>query len=58
MNEFFSICEYFDISPCEFFDTGHKNPALIAKIVDELKELDDDDMLMILTFINRLNRQP
>ncbi len=56
MNEFFSICEYFGISPCEFFDTGQNNPALISKIVEELKELDDDDILMILTFIKRLNR--
>ncbi len=56
MNEFFSICEYFNISPSEFFNTGHNNPALIAKVVDELKELNDDDILMILTFINRLNR--
>lgn len=56
MNEFFSICEYFGISPCEFFDTGQKDPVLISKIIEELKELNDDDMLMILTFIRRLNK--
>ena len=57
MNEFFSICDYFDISPCEFFDTSQSNPPLIAKVMDELKKLNDDDILMILSLINRLNRQ-
>lgn len=57
MNEFFSICDYFDISPCEFFDTKQNNPALISKVIDELKELNDDDILLMLTIINRLHKK-
>lgn len=57
MNEFFSICDYFNISPCDFFDTEQNNPALLSKVVEELKALNDDDILLILTFINRLHRQ-
>lgn len=56
MNEFFSICDYFDIRPHDFFDTAQSNPPLIAKVMDELKKLNDDDVLMILSIINRLNR--
>jgi transcriptional regulator with XRE-family HTH domain len=56
LSEFFAICEYFDISPSEFFDDKLANPELINKAVEGLKDLDDSDVLMILNFINRLNR--
>ena len=54
MSEFFSICDYFEITPLEFFDTNLKNPELIQKAVSGLKKLDDADMILILTYINRL----
>ena len=54
MNEFFAICEYFDITPAEFFDEGTDHPELISKAVDGLKKLNDDDRLLILNHINRL----
>ncbi|MGI6176044.1 MAG: helix-turn-helix domain-containing protein [Christensenellales bacterium] len=56
MNEFFSICEYFNITPAEFFDEGLENPELIKKAVKGLKNLNDDDMLLILNHINRLQK--
>lgn len=56
MSEFFSICEYFDITPVEFFDTEHSNPELLSKAMEEIQSLNDDDLLLILTFINRLKK--
>lgn len=56
MGEFFSICDYFGITPMEFFDTGCENPALISKVTEELCTLDKDDVLMILSFIERLKK--
>lgn len=56
LTEFFSICDYFGITPQEFFDAEHKDPALTGKAIDEIKRLDDEDTLMILTLINRINR--
>lgn len=56
LSEFFSICEYFDITPSEFFDDKLANPELIHKAVEGLKNLDDSDVLLILNCINRLNR--
>jgi transcriptional regulator with XRE-family HTH domain len=56
MNEFFSICEYFNITPAEFFDEELENPELIKKAVKGLKNLNDDDMLLILNHINRLQK--
>lgn len=44
MSVFFDICNYFDISPQEFFDKDIHNPDHIHKIVDQLKMLSDDDL--------------
>lgn len=57
MSEFFSICDYFGITPSEFFDTEQRSPVLIAKAIEELKSLNDNDMLLALTFLNRLNQK-
>ena len=57
MREFFSICEYFGITPLEFFDDKIKHPELIQKAVEGLKNLDDSDILMILGHINRLQKK-
>ena len=54
MKEFFSICEYFGITPMDFFDTEHEDPALTGKAVEEVRSLDDDDVLLILTLIKRI----
>lgn len=57
LSEFFAICEYFGITPAEFFDDKLSNPELIQKAVEGLKALDDSDILMILNHINRLQRK-
>lgn len=54
LKEFFSICEYFGITPQQFFDTSTPNPGLMQKAVDGMKKLNEDDMLMVLGIINRL----
>ncbi len=57
MTEFFSICDYFNITPIEFFDTKHSNPELLSKAIEEIQTLDDEDMLLILTLINRIKKE-
>jgi len=54
MKEFFSICDYFGITPQQFFDDADPNPELIQKALTGMKQLDEDDMLMLLGIINRL----
>lgn len=56
LSEFFTICDYFEISPHDFFNTEHENPILISKIIEELKDLDDDDILLLLTLIKRIKK--
>ena len=54
MKEFFAICDYFEITPQQFFDTSEQNPELIQKALEGMRWLDEGDMLMLLGFINRL----
>lgn len=54
LKEFFAICDYFEITPQQFFDESTPDPELIQKAVSGMKQLDESDMLMLLGFINRL----
>lgn len=54
MQAFFYICEYFQISPMEFFETENHYPIKINRIVEELKTLDDMQLDTVLAVINGL----
>lgn len=54
MTEFLTICDYFQITPMEFFDTGVNNPKLLNKTIQSIMQLDDEDLELILQNINRL----
>ena len=57
MKEFLAICEYFELTPQQFFDEGTQSPELIQKAVTGMKQLNEDDMLMLLGIINRLLKE-
>ena len=54
MKEFLAICEYFDLTPQQFFDEGMQNPELIQKAINGMKQLGEDDLLLLLSLINRM----
>ena len=54
LKEFFSICEYFDISPAEFFNIKTENPKLSGDIIALLEQLDEADLELVLRMIQRL----
>lgn len=54
LREFFAICDYFEITPHQFFDDSTQNPELIQKAVEGMKKLNENDMLMLLGIINRM----
>lgn len=54
MGEFFSICEYFGITPLEFFDTAVQNPGLLRRAEVGLRRLDDADLALMVRCIERL----
>ena len=57
MTEFLEICNYFGITPSQFFDDSVENPALLQSAIDELRKLDDDDMMLIIGHIRRLTKE-
>lgn len=57
MTEFFAICDYFGISPVEFFDTTTANPKLSRSVLEAMEQLDEDDLELTLTNVKRLLRK-
>ena len=57
MTEFFAICDYFDITPVEFFDNKSTNPKLSKSVVSALEQLVEGDLELTLTNIRRLLRK-
>jgi len=56
MAEFLEICEYFEISPSQFFNDTSENPALLQTAIEEMKKLNDDDLMLVISNIRRLNK--
>lgn len=54
LKEFFAICDYFEITPQQFFDDTTQSPELIQKAVEGMKKLDESDVIMLLGIINRM----
>ena len=57
LKEFFSICEYFDISPAEFFNIKAENPKLSGDVIALLEQLDEADLELVLRMIQRLSQK-
>lgn len=54
LKELFAICDYFEISPQQFFDESTDNPELVQKAVEGMKQLSESDLLLLMSMINRL----
>lgn len=54
MTEFFAICDYFGITPIEFFDEKKQNPSLLVDAIELLSELDKDDLTLMIQNMKRL----
>ena len=55
MQEFFAICEYFGITPDQFFDSGIKNPFALSEIAERSKCLNEDDLNILISLIDRFS---
>lgn len=51
---FIYICEYFGITPQEFFDYDNKNPQTTKAIAENLQKLSPEQQSHILALINDL----
>ena len=50
------ICDYFEITPSEFFDEGVEAPALLHEAIEELSKMNEDDLKFILNCIHRMTK--
>ena len=57
MAEFFAICDYFGITPGEFFNENISNPTLCQSVLSGLDQLDEEDLQLTLAIIRRLMRK-
>lgn len=57
MLEFLAICDYFDITPVEFFDGNKTDPKLLNSLLQKLEQLDQEDLDLINQTIERLLRK-
>lgn len=56
MSGFFNICNYFNITPIEFFDTSIENSKLYASINKKLKSLSADDLELVNQLLYKMTR--
>lgn len=56
MQVFFYICEYFGISPKDFFDSENRSPAAVEALTDDLKTLTDSQIASIADIVRGLKR--
>lgn len=54
MTEFFAICEYFGLTPVEFFNEKVANPQLHKELVGMLTLLSEEDLRLTATNVKRL----
>lgn len=57
MAEFLAICDYFGITPKDFFDTRKQYPSLASQILHLLPLLSEEDLKLIYQTIQRLAKQ-
>lgn len=58
MQVFFYICEYFQITPQEFFDEKNPAPGKISQISEEIKNLDELQLDTVISVIKGLQHKP
>jgi len=56
LSEFLYMCEYLGVTPRDFFDEDLKNPALLNEAIEVLKALDDEDVMLTLENMKRLQK--
>ena len=55
LSSFFDICDFFNITPQEFFDPDLHNPDLVKEATRAIKKLSDEDIQQLILLANKLN---
>ncbi|MBR1736272.1 MAG: helix-turn-helix transcriptional regulator [Firmicutes bacterium] len=57
MGEFFAICDYFNITPVEFFESADNAPSINKNILTSLNKLNYEDSILVTKLIERLSQK-
>lgn len=55
MSEFLSICDYFEITPIEFFDTTEEEIITLKELNKAVCSLKKEDIILLIEIAKRLN---
>lgn len=56
LSDLFYICEYFGITPQQFFDEDSSYPAFFMEFINNLKKLDETSLKHIAGIVKELTR--
>ena len=56
MRNFFRICDYFGVTPMEFFDDGRRYPSKIRHLMDELVQLSDAQLDAVTAVVENMRK--
>lgn len=56
MTGFLNICEYFNITPLDFFDTNIYSSELLNEVIRITKYLSEEDLALMLDIAQRLSK--
>ena len=56
MRGFFYICEYFNLSPKDFFDVDSKNPEKLSEVIADMKALSPAQLSNIADIVKDLKK--
>lgn len=55
MVEFLAICDYFEITPADFFNSDKEELISLNELENEVKSLKNDDIELLISIAKRLN---
>ena len=54
LTELFAICDYFEITPVEFFSETVSNPKLQKTVIADMERLSEKDVLLVQALFERM----
>lgn len=57
VTELLYICDYFGVTPKEFFDTDTDNPHLVNELYSLSKDLQEEDLTILINTARRLKNK-
>ena len=52
----FYVCEFFGITPQEFFDEGNRYPERLQEIIEDIRKLNDKDLASLAGVVKAMVR--